>query len=105
MELNVRYRTLSSGRRVDGIGHTVNVSSSGLMIASEQQLLPNGGRVQVALEWPFLLHGSTPLQLIATGRVIRCQETGFAVQIERYQFRTRKAANQLAKAACSSNIA
>jgi|HubBroStandDraft_4_1064222.scaffolds.fasta_scaffold323538_2 hypothetical protein len=90
VELNVRYCTLSIGPAPVGIGRTLNVSSGGLLIASEQQLVHAGSRLQVRLEWPLLLHGTTPLQLIAVCRVIRCQPAGFAVQLERYQFRTRK---------------
>jgi len=37
-----------------------------------------------------MLDETTPLQLIAVCRVIRCQPSGFAVRLERYQFRTRK---------------
>lgn len=91
MELNVRYRTLTNGPALVGIGRTLNVSSRGLLIASEQQIVHDGSRLRVSVEWPTLLHGTTPLQLIAVCRVIRCQVSGFAVRLERYQFRTRKA--------------
>jgi hypothetical protein len=90
VEMNVRYRTLSRGPALVGIGRTLNVSSGGLLIASEQQMVHAGSRLQVRLEWPLLLHGMTPLQLIAVCRVIRCQPDRFAVLLERYQFRTRK---------------
>jgi hypothetical protein len=91
MELNVRYRTLTNGPALVGIGRTLNVSSRGLLIASEQHFVYHGSRLRVSLEWPTLLHGTTPLQLIAVCRVIRCQPSVFAVRLERYQFRTRKA--------------
>jgi hypothetical protein len=90
VELNVRYRTLAKGPAPVGIGRTLNVSSGGLLIASEQQIVHDGSRLRLSLEWPTLLDGTTPLQLIAVCRVIRCQPAVFAVRMERYQFRTRK---------------
>ncbi len=68
----------------------MNVSSHGFLIASDGQLVRAGNRLQVAMEWPSMLDGTTPLQLIAVCRVIRCQSEVFAVRLERYQFRTRK---------------
>jgi hypothetical protein len=90
VELNVRYRTLTNGPALVGIGRTLNVSSCGLLIASDQQIVHTGSRLEVSLEWPFRLHGTTPLQLTAVCRVTRCQSAGFAVKLESYQFRTRK---------------
>jgi hypothetical protein len=88
--LNVRYRTIANGPALAGVGRTLNVSSRGLLIACEEPLVEDGSRLQVALEWPSMLNGITPLQLIAVCRVTRCQSEVFAVQLERYQFRTRK---------------
>jgi hypothetical protein len=90
VELNVRYCTLENGWPLLGIGRTLNASSRGLLIASSQQNVHDGNLLQVSLEWPLLLDGTTPLQLIAVCRVIRCQPAGFAVRLQRYQFRTRK---------------
>ena len=90
MELNVRYRALKNGPALVGIGRTRNVSSGGLLIASQQQIVHVGRRLEVTLDWPSLLHGKTPLQLIAICRVTRCQSAGFAVRLERYHFRARK---------------
>ena len=90
VELNVRYRTLANGPALTGIGRTLNASSQGLLIASDQQRVQHGNHLLVSLEWPSMLDGTTPLQLIAGCRVIRCQSEVFAVRLERYQFRTRK---------------
>jgi len=90
VELNVRYRTLANGPALTGIGRTLNASSQGLLIASDQQRVQHGNHLLVSLEWPSMLDGTTPLQLIAVCRVIRCQSEVFAVRLERYQFRTRK---------------
>ncbi len=92
VEMNVRYRTIISGLARTGVGRTLNVSSRGLLIASEQDLVEDGTRLKISLEWPARLQGGTPLQLIAVCRVVRCQPDAFAVRLERYQFRTRKPA-------------
>jgi hypothetical protein len=73
-----------------GEGRTLNASSRGLLIACDGHALAPGSWVRLSLEWPSKLDGKTPLQLIAVGRVTRCQSTDFAVRLEGYQFRTRK---------------
>jgi PilZ domain len=90
VRLGVQYRTLSNGPALLGVGRTVNMSSCGLLITSEQCIVRAGARLQVMVEWPLLLHGTTPLQLILACRVTRCQAQEFAVKLDHYQFRTRK---------------
>jgi hypothetical protein len=90
LRLSVRYRTLSSGPALIGAGWTVNMSSCGLLIATDQAKIRTGLRLQVTLDWPFLLHGSTPLQLIVSCRVTRSHGDVFAARLEQYQFRTKK---------------
>ena len=89
LALNVRYRTLLKKVDVAGIGRTLNISSTGLLVASAHELGP-GTRLEVTLEWPWLLDERTPLQLVAQARVVRRDQRGFAVALERYQFRTMK---------------
>ncbi len=91
LALNVRYRTPA---RV-GTGHTVNVSSDGLLIASDEYIVEEGDLLKLSLEWPARLHGTTPLQLIVEGRVVRSLRAGFAVRMERYQFRTLASGPQI----------
>jgi hypothetical protein len=94
VRLGIRYRTISNGPALTGAGWTVNMSSCGLLIASHQAhyqaTIRTGARLQVTVDWPFLLHGTTPLQLIVSCRVIRCQPEQFAVKMEQYQFKTKK---------------
>jgi hypothetical protein len=49
-----------------------------------------GAEVEMTLEWPFLLDGRIPLQLFATGRVVRRGASGFGATIDRHEFRTRR---------------
>ena len=89
VKLNVRYRTLA-GPQMSGAGQTINMSSGGLLIAANEPRELAGIRLHITVEWPLLLHGMTPLQLSAACKVVRCDETLFAVRLEKYQFRTRR---------------
>jgi hypothetical protein len=93
LELNVRYRCPSSGSLVSGEGLAVNLSSGGVLVASQHQLNV-GMLVVMSIEWPFLLDGRTPLQLMAVGRVLRGGDCHFAAAFERHEFRTMKSSIQ-----------
>jgi hypothetical protein len=69
------------------MGRTVNISSGGLLVEADQRTQV-GAKVELNIEWPSLLDGSIPLQLVAVGRVVRCLESGFALAFKEYQFRT-----------------
>jgi hypothetical protein len=87
LELNVRYQTMGTAGPVAGVGQTVNMSSSGMLMACTKSI-PEGTRLKMFVEWPSLLNGTTPLQLITVGTVVRCTQTGFSIVFESYQFRT-----------------
>jgi hypothetical protein len=87
LQLNVRYQTMGMAGSVAGVGQTVNVSSSGVLITSGNNLR-EGVRMKAVIEWPSLLNGTTPLQLIIIGIVVRRQSSGFAIAYDGYQFRT-----------------
>jgi hypothetical protein len=44
------------------------------------------------VEWPSLLNGTTPLQLITVGTVVRTTQIGVSIVFDSYQFRTRSRA-------------
>jgi hypothetical protein len=91
LRLTVRYRNLSGRPSLVGAGRTVNMSSCGLLIAPEEEpLVCTGSRLQLVVDWPFLLHGITPLQLVVDCRVTRCLPEEFAVKLDQYQFKTKK---------------
>jgi hypothetical protein len=90
VHLTVKYRTFSDGPSQVGAGRTVNMSSCGLLIATEEAMVPAGSRLQLTVDWPFRLHGRTPLQLIVFCRVTRCLQEEFAVMLDRYEFKTKK---------------
>jgi hypothetical protein len=70
-------------------GRTVNLSSSGALIAGQQQTSV-GEQIHLFVDWPVMLNGATPLQLVAVGYVVRSDAGVFALSLERYEFRTTK---------------
>jgi hypothetical protein len=45
--------------------------------------------VELSVNWPARLDGTCPLKFVATGRIVRSENDRAAVQIDRYEFRTR----------------
>jgi hypothetical protein len=85
----VRYKMLYGQRIAEtGTGRTVNISSGGVWLTTENPLTA-GMPVELAMNWPVLLHDSCPMKLMIYGCVIRSTEKGAAVSIERYEFRTQ----------------
>jgi hypothetical protein len=96
LDLGVRFRPLA-GSLFCGAGRAVNVSSGGIWVVSRHVVseheLSVGALVEISIEWPSLLDGRVPLQLLAVGRVVRHRASNFAAAFERYQFRTMKTSN------------
>jgi len=87
VQLTVRYRTLGRAQHFSGVGHTLNMSSVGLLVSAEHEISA-GVRMEINVEWPLLLDGAVPLQLVALGKVVRCGGSMFAFSFAQYQFRT-----------------
>lgn len=91
LDLNVRFRCLS-GSFFSGAGQALNLSSGGILVASPKPVTQDaiivGALLEMRIEWPSLLDGKVPLQLIAVGRVVRRRAAGFAATFEQYKFRT-----------------
>ena len=88
LALNVRYKALPKKWQDCGVGQTVDISSSGVLIAS-QHCFVVGVKLEVALEWPAFLDGTIGLILAADAQVVRVRESSFALVFSRYEFRTR----------------
>jgi len=88
IERQIHYKTLGK-RKIgeDGLGQTINMSSTGVLFTTEHFLSP-GRRLEVSISWPAQLDASVSLQLVARGRVARCQQGTAAIEIQRYEFRT-----------------
>jgi len=99
--LTVRYRDLDR-KLHSGEGQAVNVSSGGALIDSQHDL-GIGAELEVRIEWPSLLDGRIPLQLVAIAGVVRCGASSFAVCFRRHQFRTLPSRSILFPAEVDSN--
>jgi hypothetical protein len=90
--LAVSYQTLEhpilSGQ---GTSETLNISSKGLLFTSNEHFHA-GQLVQVSLDWPARLENQIPLKLVAEGRIVRNSNGQTAMTIDKYEFRTRRAA-------------
>ena len=92
----VKYRVIH--RRAEqsrGTGHTVNIGSGGILFTT-QETLPVGRMVEVSVNWPARLHGTCPLKFVAIGRIVRSEIHSAALQVDRYEFKTRGAAPERA---------
>jgi len=86
---DVRYRVVHSKTgNISGSGMTLNIGSGGILFTTVEKL-PLGRTVELSVNWPAMLNGNCPLQFVATGRVIRSEDTRAAVRIDRYEFKTR----------------
>ena len=89
IDQEVKYKMLYGQRIAEtGVGRTVNVSSGGVWF-STQNMLTSGMPVELSMTWPVLLNESCPMKLMIYGCVVRSNERGAAVAIERYEFRTQ----------------
>jgi hypothetical protein len=89
IEQDVRYKMLYGQRIAEmGSGRTQNISSSGIWFTTEN-MLTIGMPVEISMNWPVLLNETCPMKLMIYGCVVRSNEKGAAVAIERYEFRTQ----------------
>jgi hypothetical protein len=83
IEQEVRYKMLYGQRIAEtGTGKTMNISSSGVWFTTEN-MLTSGMPVELSMNWPVLLNDSCPMKLMIYGCVVRSNEKGAAVAIER----------------------
>jgi hypothetical protein len=93
IDQEVRYKMLYGQRIAEtGVGRTLNISSSGVWFTTEN-MLTCGMPVELSMTWPVLLNDVCPMKLMIYGCVIRSNEKGAAVAIERYEFRTQGSRN------------
>ena len=71
-----------------GNGKTVNISSSGVLFTSDNELQP-GERLELSISWPVRLDNKYPLRLVARGRVVRLEPGRVAMQIQQHEFHTQ----------------
>jgi hypothetical protein len=91
IERDVRYKLLGKGGFVaqTGEGKTLNISSAGALFTTQTEL-PEKQLIELAVNWPARLNGRLPLNLVIRGRVVRSHETQAAIEIQQYDFKTRR---------------
>jgi hypothetical protein len=92
MDLSVRFCSSAVAPGFWSAGSAVNMSSGGVLVVSQQPILV-GTLVELRIEWPLLLDGRIPLQLVARGRVLRRGTSHFAAAFERHEFRTLRSSS------------
>lgn len=104
IEQEVRYKMLYGQRIAEtGTGKTLNISSSGVWFTTET-MLTTGMPVELSMNWPVLLNETCPMKLMIYGCVVRSNEKGAAVAIERYEFRTQGRAFQQPQPGVSAGV-
>jgi hypothetical protein len=92
IEREARYKLLYGQHIAEtGAARTVNISSSGVWFTTDAAL-PMGVPIELSVSWPALLNDHCPMKLMIFGCVVRSTDTGAAINIERYEFRTQGSA-------------
>ena len=74
------------------------MSSHGLLFECDK-MLPAGISIEFWIDWPVLLQAQAGLRLHGTGRIVRVDGKHIAVEMNRYEFRTRSLSKALSMAA------
>jgi len=95
------YRAYSDERLVQsGAGQTIEISSRGLRLRIPEEIPSEITEVQLAIAWPVLLNGVTPLQWSVKAHPAWRAPGWIFVCIASHEFRTAGGRSRLAMAAC-----
>lgn len=88
LQLPLRWKLIRRRRVLEvGEGHTLDLSSGGILFEAGRPM-PKGLNVELSIVWPVLLHDVAPLQLAASGRVVRSEDGRVAIRMVQHEFRT-----------------
>ena len=94
LQLELKWKLIRRRRLLDtGAGRTIDASSGGIRFDAGRHL-PEGLNVELAISWPVLLHDVAPMQLVATGKIVRCDGRQVAIQTTQHEFRTAGVASE-----------
>lgn len=94
LELEVKWKLIRRRRVLDtGTGHTIDLSSGGILFDAGRRL-PEGLNAELSIAWPVLLHNVAPLQLVASGRIVRTNGRQVAIHTVQHEFRTVGASHE-----------
>ena len=88
--LAVKWKLIRRRRVLDsGVGQTIDLSSGGILFDAGREM-PEGLNVELSITWPVMLHKIAPLQLVASGRIVRSNSnpTHVAIKMMTHEFRT-----------------
>jgi len=77
LALDIHYRIMGK-RGVKGRGKSINISSSGALVALDHTI-SSGTGIQMNIAWPTS-HDGVPLELVVQGLVLREEQERLAVQ-------------------------
>jgi hypothetical protein len=84
----VRYVTAEPGPGRPGVGETVWMSGKEVAFLAKGPAAV-GDKVAMYIEWPVLLQGEVPLQLIVNAEIIQRSGPLSVARMSKYEFRTR----------------
>ena len=88
LQLECKWKLIRRRKVLDtGTGHTIDVSSGGLLFDAGRHL-PEGLNVELSIAWPVLLHNVAPMQLVASGKIVRSNGRHAAIHTVTHEFRT-----------------
>ena len=80
------YETSSMTQKRSGEGRVIDISSSGVAFTTESALRRNT-RVALHIQWPVQLEGEVPVELFASGKVVRAEPSRTALQYDQFNFK------------------
>jgi hypothetical protein len=94
LQLELKWKLIRRRRLLDtGTGRTIDVSSGGIRFDAGRHL-PEGLNVELSISWPVLLRNVAPMQMVASGKIVRCDGREVAMQTVQHEFRTAGVASE-----------
>ena len=94
LQLELKWKLIRRRRLLDtGTGRTIDVSSGGIRFDAGRQL-PEGLNVELSISWPVLLRNVASMQLVTSGKIVRCDGREVAMQTVQHEFRTAGIASE-----------
>jgi hypothetical protein len=85
--LPLRWKRIWRKIQDSGVGTAIDLSSGGILFEAEKSL-PLGSQVELAIAWPALIANFPPVQVMASGVVVRSDGNRNAIRMVRHEFRT-----------------
>jgi c-di-GMP-binding flagellar brake protein YcgR len=84
--LELEYKVMAGGAVIaTGTGRTGNISSGGVLFLTEEKLT-EGPAVELSIRWPAMSGDVSFVELRMSGRIVRSDANGTAVEARRYHF-------------------